>query len=303
MVKTYTGTYTAEDCHQIGSNFARKNEQAKLLSSRAFIAFYNRTPEEVCELWEICSPRIKRAKIDHLFWALMYMKLYPPADVITTYLDVSFPTLDRWVWVWIEAIAMLHDEVIIWSKRNRNVCDRDIWCRVSVDGTDFQIGEPVPFNKKWKSPKQKGASVKYEVAISIYSGDIVWIHGPHVGSKHDYTIFKEKLKQMLDEDEMIEADAGYGIKGVSYDDVIRSRDDYLTEEERLEKSEIRARHETCNRRFKTWSILKQQFRNCRKKHQLVFFAVVVMTQLSIDNGNVLFGVEPEHITKQLDYNF
>jgi hypothetical protein len=47
-----------------------------------------------------------------------------------------------------------------------------------VDGTDFKAQEPYPFNRKWMSHKYKGAALKYEVAISIFSGDIVWIYGP-----------------------------------------------------------------------------------------------------------------------------
>jgi hypothetical protein len=158
-------------------------------------------------------------------------------------------------------------------------------------GPDFQIRESTPFNKKWKSPKQKGASVKYEIGISIYSGDIVWIYGPHNGGKHDYTILKEKPANILEEGEMVETDAGYGYHGVAYvsDRIVRSRDDFASEQERMEKSELRARHETCNRRFKNWGILKQQFHKNKKKHQNVFYAIAVMTQLSIDSGSVLFS--------------
>jgi hypothetical protein len=285
--------YTADVVHQIGSDIACKRQNSKLLHLRKFVAFYGRTPEEVSELWSICSPEmVPKPKVIHLFWCLMYMKLYLPMDVMCTLLDTAIATFNKWVWLWIEAISMLHVDIIRWEKRNRNVLDRNIWCKVSVDGTDFRIGEPMPFDRRWKSPKAAGASVKYEVAISIYSGDIVWIYGPHVGSKHDLAIFREKLKDMLDENEMVEADAGYAYRGAASDGIIRSRDDYNTKEEKQEKSEVRARHETCNRRFKVWGILKQQFRNDRKKHQLVFYAIAVMTQMSIDNGDVLFGCEP-----------
>jgi hypothetical protein len=51
------------------------------------------------------------------------------------------------------------------------------------------------------------------LGISIFSGDIVWRNGPHRGGKNDITIFVERLRDMLEEGEMIEADAGY--KGLS----------------------------------------------------------------------------------------
>jgi hypothetical protein len=154
------------------------------------------------------------------------------------------------------------------------------------------IGEPCPRNRKWKSPKFSGAALKHEVGISVFSGDVAWMNGPHRGGKNDMTIFVERLREMLEEGEMIEADAGH--KG--HAGFIRSRDDHLREEERMEKSELRARHETVNRRFKSWGILKQQFRNDEKKHEFVFCAIALLTQLSIDNGGVLFACEP--ITKK-----
>ena len=99
--------------------------------------------------------------------------------------------------------------------------------------------------------------MRYEVAISIFSGDIVWIYGPHRGGKHDLTIFREKLMLLLEEGEMVEADQGY----VGEADWIRAKEDYQTVKERREKGRIRNRHETCNGRFKCWGILKQEFRH------------------------------------------
>jgi hypothetical protein len=84
-------------------------------------------------------------------------------------------------------------------------------------------------------------------------------------------IFKEEMEKLLDEGEMIEGDFAY--RGPH----CCSRDDYLTEEERIEKSELRARQEIVNRRLKQRGILKQQFRNNRHKHHSVFYAIAVMT--------------------------
>mmetsp|Transcript_17549 Transcript_17549/g.32477 ORF Transcript_17549/g.32477 Transcript_17549/m.32477 type:complete len:363 (+) Transcript_17549:249-1337(+) len=298
-----TMKYSKAVIEVIGCCVASKNERKKL-NQRAFVAFYNRTPEEAFELWEYCAPLIeKKTHPKHLFWSLMFMKLYVPIDCLSIMLDTCVPTLTRWIWLWIETIANRHVEVIHWTRRYRNA-PNDIWCMVTVDGTDFRIAEPTPFSKQWKSPKGKGAAVKYEVAISIYSGDIVWVYGPHEGSKHDYKILKEKLMKMLDKDEMVEADAGYGLPGkggIANDGIVRSKNDYQSEEEKHDKSVLRARHETVNHRFKTWGILKQDFRNQKELHMYVFYAIAVMTQMSIDNGDVLFGFQPETLTKQERY--
>lgn len=37
--------------------------------------------------------------------------------------------------------------------------------------------EPSPFNPKWWSHKFNGLGSRYEVAISIHNGDIVWVNG------------------------------------------------------------------------------------------------------------------------------
>lgn len=294
--------YNHDTIEAIGCYVASRGSQAKL-QPRQFVAFYNRTSEEAFDLWELCALSIEpKTHPKHMFWCLAYMKLYVPIDVLAVMLNISVPTLNKWIWKWIESIASKHIDVIHWTKRHRNAPDR-VWSLVTVDGTDFSIGEPTPFNNAWKSPKAKGASVKYEVAISIYSGDIVWIYGPHQGSKHDYSILKESLKKMLDEGEMVETDAGYGVvrKGVGSDGIIRSKNDYMSKQEQQEKSQLRARHETLNHRLKTWGILKQQFRNNKKLHQYVFYAIAVMTQMSIDNGDVLFACEPKTLKKQDKY--
>ena len=286
--------YNASDVFNLGEAIAstdaydNRDKNKRTMNDRTFIAFYGRDKDSVLEIWERCWHLVPKTKLKHLLWTLMYMKLYLPIDVMIVILRTSKDTLNSWVWRWITVVASLRDEVILWGNRHRNVPD-DVFCQITVDGTDFQIGEPFPFNKKWKSPKLPGGSVKYEVAVSIYAGDIVWIYGPHNGGKNDLTIFREELRQMLEPGEMIEADAGY--KGDA--EFIRNRDIWFTEQEKREKSELRARHETVNRRFKQWGILKQQFRNGKEKHQMVFFCIAVLTQLDIDNGNVLFSCEPK----------
>ena len=55
---------------------------------------------------------------------------------------------------------------------------------------------------------------------------------------------------------------------------------------------LRARHETANKRFKQWAILKNTFRHEVSKHGPVFKAVAVITQLAIQYDNEpLFSVK------------
>ncbi len=54
---------------------------------------------------------------------------------------------------------------------------------------------------------------------------------------------------------------------------------------------VRARHETLNRRLKKWGILSQVYCHDIMRHGEVFWVCVVVTQLTIENGELLFEVE------------
>lgn len=147
-----------------------------------------------------------------------------------------------------------------------------------MDGTDFRIREPTPFSKSWFSHKFKTAGLRYEVAVSISTGFIVWYNGPFAcGENPDIKIFRHSLKSKLLPGEQVEADNGY--RGEQL--YISVADEHESEEHRVAKSRARARHEQINRMFKRYEVLYQTFRHAPKKHSIVFRAVVVLTQLDI----------------------
>jgi DDE superfamily endonuclease len=161
---------------------------------------------------------------------------------------------------------------------------------MTVDGTDFRIEQPTPFATRWFSHKFKGPGLRYEVAMSINGGDVVWTNGPFpCGSWPDITIFREGLMDKLLPMEMVEADKGYR----GQPDKIRTPDDFQSREEKKRKKRASSRHETVNRRFKQFNILKKHFRHDLQDHQKVFRSVVVLTQLSIRNREVLFACDYE----------
>ena len=152
---------------------------------------------------------------------------------------------------------------------------------MTVDGTDFQIYEPTPFSKKWYSHKFAGAGLRYEVAVCIQTGDIVWFNGPFpCGSWPDLKIFRSGLKEKLLHGEMVEADRGYRGEPTK----VRTPNDYVSQTDKKAKKRARARHETINRRLKQFGCLRQMFRHGVEKHKAVFAAVAVCTQLCFENG-------------------
>jgi hypothetical protein len=83
-----------------------------------------------------------------------------------------------------------------------------------VDGTDFRIMEPSPFDPKRLSEKFNGPGVKYEVAVNIQNGWIVHTNGSYpCGQWHDLTVACDELCYKIAgsafEEEMALADGGY----------------------------------------------------------------------------------------------
>lgn len=83
-------------------------------------------------------------------------------------------------------------------------------CLCSVDGTDCRIREPAHFSFTWLSHKLHGPGLRYEVAVSIHYGNIIWVYEPfHCGSWPDLKIFLNKLATVLLGNERVVADTGY----------------------------------------------------------------------------------------------
>ena len=155
---------------------------------------------------------------------------------------------------------------------------------ISIDGTHFMINKPIPFSEKWFSHKFNGPGLSYEIGICIATGDIVWYNGPFQASVPDITIFRSKLKGLLLPGEKALGDGTYlDIKCVS-------KKDGLNYIHRRAMARTRARHESINRRLKQFKCLGSRYRHDLKKHHLVFQAVITLTQLDIDIGNIPFQI-------------
>ena len=157
-----------------------------------------------------------------------------------------------------------------------------------MDGTDFWIPEPTPFDRKWYSHKFNHAALRYEIAMCIQTGWIVWVNGPFcAGSFSDVRIFREGLKNHLHFDERVEVDRGYvGEMAFSRPDDhggVRVWYDM--------KSSVRARHECLNGKLKEFKLLGTKYRNLKEKHSLFFRAIVGIVQSEIRRGGITYQVE------------
>jgi len=159
---------------------------------------------------------------------------------------------------------------------------------VTVDGVDFQIYEPSPFDSKWYSHKFGRSGLRYEIAVCIKTGKIVAFNGPfECGSWSDLKIFRSRLKSCLGKGETVVADKGYrGDPRVITPMTAKSA--YHLQA----MNAARARHETINGRLKTWNIMKQGYRHGKDKHHIAFRACLVLEQIKIECGHTPFQVSP-----------
>ena len=159
---------------------------------------------------------------------------------------------------------------------------------VTVDGTDFRVSEQRDEPTSWFSFKFKAAAVRYEVAIGTYTGKIVWTSGPwRAGRYPDISIFREGglCERLRNAGEKAIADKGY--RG---EPEVVDLPDQGSHDNKHYKRMARARHEQCNKRFKQYGCLAQRFRHSVDFHRHCFSAVVVLTELSIENGEPLWDV-------------
>ena len=122
-------------------------------------------------------------------------------------------------------------------------------------------------------------------------GDIVWVNGPFpCGQYPDIKIFMEYgLKDNLDEGERVKADNGY--EGADPDFAKSKSGIFHPQSASSICNTVCARHKTVNKRFKQFGALSEVFRHDMTKHSTIFYAVALLTQLSIEDGEPLFQVE------------
>ena len=270
---------------------------------RRFRACFGASSNVVASLWNdiVAKGAIESgAQPKHLLWALVHLKVYGSEELNCAIVGwPSAKTFAKWAWYFVKRIAQLKEDTIKLENRFEGLNGVAYSnCFISVDGTDCPVFEPWPFSPKMYSHKMNGPGVKYEVAVCLKTGHIVWINGPFVGSVNDSTIFKEGLGTLLYDEEAVEVDRGY-----LGDGRMKLPSMGKDSKERKMKSNARAQHEAVNGRLKHFNVLTTHFRHMKpnregmmKKHGLCFTAVAVITQLK-------FTVDKEKIFKSgLEYD-
>ena len=202
------------------------------------------------------------------------------------------------LWHWIEKIYWLMPSRIHWLDRF-NDPDSEPFI-ATVDGTDCKVWEPrkthpdFQFDPGMFSHKFKRAAWKYEVAVAIFSDNIVWVNGPWRGGKGDKEILidgneeamelgnVDSILGMMLEGKFIICDRGYRTSQANLLQKLAYRRDDDPPEIAQFKARVLCRHESVNARIKQFRILSDTFRNNKRKHELAFKAVCLIVQYHLD---------------------
>ena len=157
---------------------------------------------------------------------------------------------------------------------------------LSVDGTHCRIAEPrlIP-DKKWYSHKLNKPGVSYEIALHLFKNKVAWVNGPFQAGESDLHIFRLDggLKSKIPPGKLLIADKGYN----GEIEVVSTPNEFDTDVLKVFKQRARARQESFNARIKEFNILSQCFRSKHHLHGIVFEAVCVIAQFSLENGRPL----------------
>jgi len=241
------------------------------------------------QMTDIPDAHIDKPNVFYFLVALNWLAIYNKEAVMAGFFKSDEKTLREKIKLYVDAIAALKEKKIIW----RDLEEAEEIYVLSVDGVHFRTNEPrkVP-SANWCSHKHKSAGLGYEIGISIWHNQVVWIAGPFQPATHDKTKYEEKdgLQSRIPEGKLCVGDRGYrGEKG-RQERSLSIRNTRDSDELKEFKRRVRARHENFNARIKAFDIMENRFRHGMARHKTVFEAVCVLCQYDMENGHPLFDV-------------
>eukprot|EP01121_Diplochlamys_sp_Union-15-3_P005270 TRINITY_DN1559_c0_g1_i2.p1 TRINITY_DN1559_c0_g1~~TRINITY_DN1559_c0_g1_i2.p1 ORF type:complete len:324 (-),score=16.00 TRINITY_DN1559_c0_g1_i2:63-1034(-) len=226
------------------------------------------------KIWNTYLAKETKFEKIHLLWALYFLRQYPVGDVGHCVWKVSKPTYEKWIWK------------IDFEERKRPRTPNSIFSNafLCVDVTECTLEKPTNryTRNMFYSGKSKAVTLKYEVAVSVDSGQICWVSECSPGTFHDATILQHQgLLDMIGEDEVLIADKAY----VGYDMVYHPYKSPKTREQ-LEWNKmigsIRVVNERAIRCFKLWNCLSHNWRHEICLHPIVFKVIAHIVHIMLE---------------------
>lgn len=234
------------------------------------------------------AARMNKPNSFYFLVAINWLATYKKESEMAGFFHTDDQTLREHIREYVNAIAALKGEKIVWDIDNREET-----FLISVDGVQFRINEPrTTPSARWCSYKFKSAGLAYEIAIAIHDSKVVWINGPYQAADGDREIYVSKLKKKMPQGKKAVVDRGY--RGTELgDQTLSYRNSLDTDAVKAFKRRVRARHENFNARVKAFKIMDSAFRaktDRMAKHKAAFEAVCVLCQYDMENGHPLFDV-------------
>ena len=270
---------------------------------------YGPVPSVAASVWnDLCTTDIEASKLEpreknekglkYFLMALHFLWVNPKNRQV---LASRFEVCDKYssgshLWKWVARVAGLRQKVIVWPQETFSDPNGPKFI-ISVDCRDHKCWEkkhPV-FNldKSFSSKKHgKHAALKYEVALSVHTNQIVWINGPYKATRSDITVFREDgLKELMlaCPGKFVICDRGY-ISSEPDEKMLAYPSSTDTDELKKFKSLARCREEDFNGRSAKWKIMSDEFEYGMEEHQHCYVAVAVLIQYSMNAGYAQFPI-------------
>jgi hypothetical protein len=300
---------TKKEVLELGLKFVKHKHKRQTFKSlqKKFIQYYGAEAEVLAIQWrDLCTTDIPHAKVPEkqqnergfrmFMMAHYFLFTCPKSTQILAkdfgYCDKNSVSGER-LWKWIKRIAALKKKKIVWP---HDEFKQDDYAKLvmTVDCVDCMIREPKhpTYNQdsSFSSHKFKKAGLRYELAISVHTSDLIWVNGPYkCGSDADITIFrsgglKDKMEQLPGKKCI--ADRGYEAEPNLISIPNSLDEDYVHEF----KSRARCRHENFNGRLKKYKTMDCFWEYGIKKHGIAFEAICVTCQYRMENGHPLWDV-------------
>lgn len=293
-----------EGLKYVGIPVEQQNKRSAKLNWKYFRTHYGAAPTVMAAIWDdLCVTNIEKSKLDEsekgqkglkcFFMALYFLYVHPKNQhVLATRFGVSLKKASgASLWKWVSRIAGLSEKVIKFPDE-LNSSNREEFI-ITVDCRDHKIWEKkhprYNIDKAYGSKKHGyHASLKYEMAVSIFHDQICWINGPFKASVHDITIFREHgLKQKLLRDypnSYVSVDRGYKSSEPDEDMLAWPNGKDPLDLKKF-KSLSRCREEDVNGRMSKFMCLNREFIYSVDKHKECYYSAAVIIQYQLNCGD------------------
>jgi len=263
-----------------------------------FKAVYGAHPIVLSAIWlrlqttEIAAARIDTSKkrsihLKNFLRSMHFLKRYPTETIRKYQSGNTRKTVRKWCWYFVEHIAALRDEKIVWPGDNE-------WTTIfiiSVDGVQCRFHEvkhavlskdPAYFAHKFNGP-----GLGYELALHLFEPRLVWLRKNEKTKDSDLKAYRQQLKNMIPPGKLVVADGGYRDK---QDPQMASPNAYDTPELKTFKARARMRQEHFHSRIKAFNCLTGQFASSEMRHADCFEAICVVLCFEMELISPLFDV-------------